>query len=139
MIQVILKRFYIPKDVDISNQTEGTLGLLFIANSFFCFTLEPPWRGNKEDSCIPPGVYNCRRYSSPKYPNTFEVLNVPNRTRILFHSGNLDKDTLGCILLGDGVDITNKKMILNSRLAFNRFLKRMEGINSFVLKVENLV
>jgi hypothetical protein len=139
MRQIILKRFYIPKNVDINNQTEGTLGLLFIDNSFFCFTLEPPWRENKEDSCIPSGVYNCRRYSSPKFPNTFEVKNVPNRKSILFHSGNLDKDTLGCILLGDGVDISNKKMILNSKLAFERFLKKMEGVNEFVLRIENLV
>jgi hypothetical protein len=54
-----------------------------------------------------------------------EVSNVPNRTAILLHPGNLPKHSLGCILLGpvnkgpDGaVAISNDHPLRKLRLAF---------------------
>lgn len=53
------------------------------------YTLERPWKDNASNvSCIPSGIYTCRPYSSPKYPDVYEVTNVPKRDHILFHSGN---------------------------------------------------
>ena len=67
-----------------------------------CVTLENPWKENKPSvSCIPVGRYIVKLADSPKYgPNMWQVQNVPNRTHILFHIGNLEQDTRGCILPG---------------------------------------
>jgi len=135
MKEVVLKRFYVAKNVDIKNQNEGTLGVLFIDKELFCFTLEPPWRNNGVDSCIPVGSYVCKRFSSEKHPNTFEIRGVKGRSSILIHSGNTDVDSLGCILLGSVIDITSKKMVLNSKDTFRKFMDKMKDVNEFILKI----
>ena len=82
------------------------------------FTLENPWLDNERNvSCIPEGVYYCEPYSSPKYPNVYEVKDVPNRSYILLHIGNYAKDTEGCILVGLGV-MPQSDMIVGSRRGF---------------------
>lgn len=82
-----------------------TLGVLIIDNKHSpIYTLEPPWRDNERDiSCIPQGKYRLAPYNSAKYPDVWEVKDVPGRTAILFHIGNYLKDTRGCILPGMGV------------------------------------
>lgn len=66
----------------------------------FC-TAEEEWRDNRPHiSCIPTGSYRCRRGVFPRMGETFEVTGVPGRTAILFHAGNTEADTEGCILLG---------------------------------------
>lgn len=85
----------------------GTFGTLILPNGKTLSTLEPSWNNNKENiSCIPDGIYHCSITQSPRYGKVYEVKDVPNRSHILFHSGNWAKDTQGCILLGlaqDGV------------------------------------
>ncbi|PXY01417.1 hypothetical protein DF185_07995 [Marinifilum breve] len=64
-------------------------------------TLELPWKENKKCvSCIPEGEYKIGLWNTQKFPNTFEIKNVPNRTNILIHKGNFNTNTLGCVLLG---------------------------------------
>ena len=69
-------------------------------------SLELPWNGNqKSSSCIPEGKYEVHRIYSPKFGKCFHVLDVPDRTAILIHSGNYASlteitDTTGCILPG---------------------------------------
>ena len=65
------------------------------------FTLELPDKNNeRRESCIPCGTYPVQKYSSQKFPNVFELKNVPKRDKILIHTGNFTADTLGCILVG---------------------------------------
>lgn len=96
---------------------KATWGVLFDEEDrVLCRTLEMPWKNNFRDdiktknneaSCIPEGVYNVKSYSSRKYPNVWQILDVPNRTKILIHQGNFvsneteKSDTTGCILVGD--------------------------------------
>ena len=64
-------------------------------------TAEDDWLDNAARvSCIPAGSYVTRRVTSPKFGETFEVTGVPGRANILFHHGNTEEDTEGCILLG---------------------------------------
>jgi Family of unknown function (DUF5675) len=63
---------------------------------------------------------------------TFEVMNVPGHTGILFHTGNTDEDSEGCILLGDKVQNFE---LLDSRNTFQEFMKLMEGKDTFQLGV----
>lgn len=101
------------------------------------YTLENPKRKTDKDSRIPAGTYTCKPYSGTKYKDVYEVTNVPNRTAILFHWGNTEKDTLGCILLGNKIGkIGSEPAILESKKCFERF-RSLVGKNSFTLIIED--
>lgn len=77
-----------------------TLGWLFIGAERFA-TVEKPWINNEPfKSCIPEGDYKLARYSSEKFPNVFEIKDVPNRSYILIHIGNSADDVAGCVAVG---------------------------------------
>ena len=78
-----------------------TLGVLTIEDyEFPLFTLEQEDRNNvRNNSCIPSGEYIVKPYSSAKYKNSYEVQNVPNRDKILFHSGVVADHSKGCIMV----------------------------------------
>lgn len=103
---------------------------------FNCITLEKPWQNNKQNiSCIPNGSYYVTTTESPKYGETLQIVAVPNRSHILFHSGNYETDTKGCILLGGSFkDINHDNLtdIVNSRKTVNK----LESITSeFLLTI----
>lgn len=80
----------------------ATLGMLKVVDALHnpIYTLENPLRGDAKDSRIPAGSYICKPVSTPKFDDVYLVTNVPGRTGILFHWGNTEKDTTGCILVG---------------------------------------
>lgn len=106
---------------------EGTLGVLRINKEVFCVTLEPRDFGNKQNiSCIPAQPYLCRPVESPRFGGTFEVTDVPGRSHILFHAGNLAEHTEGCILLGETIGkLKGQRAVLNSGNTFRNFLAEM--------------
>ncbi len=118
----------------------GTFGVLLIDGKSFCVTLEPPDQDNQSNiSSIPAGEYNCVRYDSPKYGDTFQILYVPNRDFILFHSGNVVEHTKGCVLLGQYFDkLSGERAVLNSGKTFRRFMRLLEGFSEFQLTLVNL-
>lgn len=87
---------------------------------------------------IPVGAYKCVKgqhiLEGMKMPFiTYEITGVPGHVGLLFHKGNLDKDTAGCILLGmtrDGDEI------FNSKEAFDLFMTLQNGLDVFTLLVE---
>ena len=126
----------------IADTEFGTFGVLIMAGVPFAVTLEDPWINNiRNQSSIPIGQYKCKRHMSPKFGNTFKILNVPDRGEIegiLFHKGNLDDDTRGCILIGEEFGILNDEpAILSSGHGFNEFMKIMEGYDDFTLIIKN--
>jgi hypothetical protein len=86
----------------VCGSDKGTFGVLIKDEMTpLCVTCELPWKDNqKKISCIPAGTYKCEPYTSAKYPNVWQVTNVPNRDAILIHAGNTIKDIEGCILVG---------------------------------------
>lgn len=128
MSDFLLERFC---DCDL-----GTFGIL-TADGFTCYSIEQPWRNNLVGhSCIPAGVYTCRRGLFPKHGNVFEVTNVPDRTAILIHQGNFVNDFEGCIGVGDAYGCINGTWaIKNSDATLERFMAYMSGINEFQLTV----
>ena len=112
-----------------SHPDHGTFGALTIDGQPICVTLEPYHNDNERNiSCIPTGQYICKPYSSERYPNTYEVTGVANRSHILFHAGNWDDDTNGCILLGESFStIGNDFTISNSRDALTDFLSMVHS------------
>lgn len=112
----------------------GTFGYLKINKQVFCVTLEPPDRENKSNiSSIPTGQYICKRYTSKRYPDTFQIMDVTDRTKILFHAGNTDEDTAGCIILAQywGKLNDEERAVLNSGNTFRHFMKLM-GDNQYL-------
>lgn len=87
---------------------------------------------------VPPGVYACQRgihklKGMAQAFETFEIMNVPDHTGILFHCGNTESDSEGCLLLG--LDRAGDIAVLESREAFTAFMKNLEGINEFTLEI----
>ena len=117
----------------------GTFGTIEHRDIPFALTLERQWLNNRSNvSCIPEGNYKCKRVQSPKFGNTFEVTNVPHRTHILFHKGNLDDDSHGCILLGEQFEPLNGSPgILSSKKAFAEFTKLLASEDQFNLVIIN--
>lgn len=110
--------------VRLEKSEEGTFGVLRVDGRVVCVTLEPPDRGNRPDvSCIPAGRYACERVESPAFGPTFEVVGVPGRSHILFHAGNVVRDTRGCVLLGSRYGrLGRDRAVLESRAALGSFL-----------------
>jgi hypothetical protein len=115
----------------------GTFGVLKINKKMFCWTLEPPDNLNvKNISSIPEQQYICERYVSRTYGETFTVTNVPGRSYVLIHPGNIAKDTRGCIILGQIIGtLKNKRAVLNSGATFRAFMNIMRGVDSFHLTI----
>lgn len=103
--------------------TMGTFGALTIDGTPFCVTLEPPENENQRRiSCIPQGQYTCSPRTSSKYGEHWIVNNVPERSMILFHSGNRKPDTLGCILVAQHYGkLFGDYAVLNSGHTMARF------------------
>lgn len=85
-----------------------TIGRLFVDGKYFCDTLEDRCRDlDKEEkvmheTAIPAGVYEVIVNVSVKFKRKLPLLlNVPYFTGIRIHRGNTDKDTSGCILVGE--------------------------------------
>ena len=121
----------------VATGDSGTFGVLIYKDKPFALTLELEWKDNKRrKSCIPAGNYKCNRVNSPKFGNTFEITNVPGRSHILFHKGNLDDDTLGCVLVGEQFgDIKGDSGILSSKAGYNEMMGIMKDEMTFRLIV----
>ena len=113
------------------------IGRLFLGDVYVCDTLEPALTA--PHPCIPTGSYPVVIRQSPKFQRLMPlVTNVPNRSGILFHSGNTFRDTLGCILVGYNDAVGT---LLNSRRAFDWLFASIQscfcGGSPIVLQIEN--
>lgn len=113
---------------------ESTGGLLLLNETVFCFTLEDQVRtGEKvpEETAIPAGNYKVKLTMSPKFGYvTPEVLNVPNFTGIRIHAGNTDKDTAGCILVGEALFVKDNDLFLaNSKITFDKLMAELRKVD----------
>ena len=125
--------------IRFSSQKDSTLGMVFdVTNGrkFLCFTLEDEARKTKikGETRIPSGVYTLglrteggfnARYTKKfgsMHKGMIHVLDVPGFEYILWHVGNDDEDTMGCLLLGDTSqqNITKEGFIGASTDAYKR-------------------
>ena len=103
----------------ISSQADSTSGILFDITGgkrkFLCYTVEDEYRSTKvkHETRIPAGVYNLtlrteggfhsrylKKYGPEFHKGMIYVNNVPNFEWILWHTGNSDESTSGCLILG---------------------------------------
>ena len=104
----------------------GVFGVFLDEFGFpFALTAERPDFNNEPNrSCIPPGTYECEKIISPKFGHCVHIKDVPNRSHILIHKGNIPlKDSTGCILVGEQFEPLGGQMaVLASRHAFNELM-----------------
>ena len=120
----------------------GTLGRLLCGDGALdLHVIEPPWRHNRPNrSCIPAGVYRLVPHRSPRYGACYLVRDVPGRSHILVHAGNVGGDvalglhthTLGCLLPGLArgrlrVRGRMQRAVLSSRPAVRHFMQWADG------------
>ena len=115
-----------------------TYGFLIIEGNVL-YTIERPWLNNQRNvSCIPPGTYDVTflpRSASGKYRNVWHVHNVPGRSGILIHNGNLVAHSRGCLILGSSKGtLGGKPAVLGSRKAL-RALQSIVGTDPYKLTV----
>lgn len=91
---------------------------------------------------LPTGEYRCvrgkhRLHSMTQDFETFEITGVPDHSGILFHIGNSNKDSDGCVLLGATTIISpnGSQVIVKSKVTFQIFMELQKDINEFQLTV----
>ena len=115
----------------IANRPTYCIGKLYVDGVYVCDTLEDTDRGLSDimdveeikklkvygKTAIPVGIYPVTITYSPKFKKNLPLLlNVKGYEGIRIHSGNTDKDTLGCILVGQNKQVGK---VLNSRKMFD--------------------
>lgn len=81
------------------------IGEMYLDGKKFCHTLEPPKTAILHP-CIPAGTYKVEMYPSGKFKAMRPILlDVPHRSGILIHEGNLPHNTQGCILVGKNTSV----------------------------------
>ena len=105
----------------------------------FCVTLEHSYDGQPK---VRPGTYTCIRGTHSLHNGipfkTFEITGVKGHGGILFHAGNFNRDSEGCVLIGNTIASdpnTGDEMITGSKAEFKQFMARLEGIDEFQLAV----
>ena len=129
------KRAYLYRDEITGNYIRS---VLFIEGQTF-HIIERAWLNNKRNiSCIPAGVYQVQfmaRSGSGKYRNVFWLRNVPGRSGVLVHNGNLAAHSRGCLIIGmRRGTLAGQPAVLNSKTAL-RALGRIAGRQSFELHI----
>lgn len=130
----------------LAHSDQGTQGVLILPDGVFCNTMELPWRDNRPNiSCIPCGEYDVEIRQSPRFGSVYQVKDVPGRSYILMHAGNLAGDTRkgyrthveGCILLGKYFGrLAGQLAVLSSRPTVRALMERLNG-KPFRLMVED--
>lgn len=134
-----MQRFRIQREIC---NDKITLGRMFDPDQdtpFRWHTLENPFCDNQRSvSCIPAGSYWCEPYNSPTFGHTWIVLNVPNRSYILFHAGNYVEHTQGCIILGMS-RAKNERAVWRSRDAVAQFMNYLNtrDVHKFLLEIRD--
>ncbi len=124
---------------------KSTLGKMYVDGKFECHTLEDVVRESgikvKGQTAIPEGTYTVLIGPSPAHNNRLymRIQNVPLFSGILIHSGNTDKDTEGCILVGQKV--VNDDYISGGSIAlpllFNKVKEAIDKGENVEIKIES--
>jgi hypothetical protein len=85
---------------------------------------------------VPSGTFTCVRGDHKLHgmTDTFSTFEIPvaGHTDILFHWGNYNKDSEGCVLVGE---LQSGSMITNSRATFAKLMNLLQGLDTFELEV----
>ena len=127
----------------IARKAEYTIGRLEDENGKkLCDTLEPIWRNYDggelkipKKSAIPEGTYRVVTTYSLRFRKYLPLLvGVPGFEGVRIHSGNTNKDTEGCILVGHNLQVGK---VLWSRITLEKLMKLIENEKEIYLTIKN--
>lgn len=135
----------------IAKKATYTIGKLYIDGAYFCDTLEDKDRGLASnmsvaeikqkkipsETAIPTGTYQVTmNVVSPKFKNSSKysfcggklprLLDVPGYDGVLIHIGNTDKNSAGCILVGQNKVVGQ---VINSTDTFRKLYDVLSQAN----------
>ena len=125
----------------IAKKAKYTIGKLYINDQYFCDTLEDTDRGLTQsmteqqigskkvygETAIPTGTYRIIISYSNKFKKQMPLLlNVPGFAGMRIHSGNTEKDSLGCILVGKNKSVGK---VLESRDTYSKLFSILQEAN----------
>ena len=133
----------------IARKEKYTIGQLYIDGDYFCDTIEDKDRGLRQDlplsvnkkrkvqneTAIPTGRYRVTLgVKSPKMSKrpaydfcdgyVPRLINVPAFDGILIHIGNTERDSAGCIIVGQNKVVGR---VINSTDTFHRLYERLKA------------
>lgn len=132
----------------IAKKETYTIGKLYIDDVYFCDTLEDKDRNLHQgmllndikrikvmhQTAIPTGTYKVIVNMSPKFKRLLPRLqNVPAFDGILIHRGNTDKDTSGCILVGENKEVGK---VINSTPYEQKLVELLKGKENIFIEVK---
>jgi len=130
-MNLFLTRTYFP---------EGCNGKLECEGKFICNTIELPWKNNETKvSCIPEGKYFIKKRYSKKFQWHLEIVDVKNRSLILFHpANNALRELNGCIapvtkLSGPGLGLMSRKAFTKLKDLVYKVLDQKESVELIVV------
>ena len=127
----------------IARKAEYTIGRLEDENGKkLCDTLEPIWRNYDggelkipKKSAIPEGTYRVVTTYSLRFRKYLPLLvGVPGFEGVRIHAGNTSRDTEGCILVGQNLQVGK---VLWSRITLEKLMKIIENEKEIYLTIKN--
>jgi len=125
-----------------------TIGKMYIDSEYFCDTLEDTDRGLrqnmplseilkikiKHETAIPAGTYKVIVNMSPRFRRLLpRLMDVPGFDGILIHRGNTDRDTSGCILVGEN-RVAGK--VINSTPCELKLVERLKNEREITIEIQ---
>ena len=126
-----------------ARRADYTIGRLEDENGKkICDTLEPIWRNYDggemkipRKSAIPEGSYRVVVTKSRRFQKYLPLLvGVPGFEGVRIHAGNTSRDTEGCILVGQNLQIGK---VLWSRITLEKLMKLIENEKEIFLTINN--
>ena len=126
-----------------ARKAEYTIGRLEDENGMkISDTLEPTWRNYKggelkipKKSAIPEGSYHVVVTKSQRFGKYLPLLvGVPGFEGVRIHAGNTSRDTEGCILVGQNLQVGK---VLWSRITLEKLMKLIENEKEIYLTIKN--
>ena len=126
-----------------ARRADYTIGRLEDENGMkICDTLEPTWRDYKggelkipKKSAIPEGTYRVVVTKSQRFQKYLPLLvGVPGFEGVRIHAGNTSRDTEGCILVGQNLQVGK---VLWSRITLEKLMKLIENEKEIYIIIKN--
>ena len=126
-----------------ARRADYTIGRLEDENGKkICDTLEPTWRDYRggelkipKKSAIPEGTYRVVTTYSLRFRKYLPLLvGVPGFEGVRIHAGNTSRDTEGCILVGQNLQVGK---VLWSRITLEKLMKLIENEKEIYLTIKN--